>query len=183
MVQQACIQLGQDRKIAATSTSACVYHFLIGKNMNLEYMKLAIEQAKIAESMDEVPIGCIIVSNGEIISRAHNLRHTTKQAIAHAEILAISKACEKLNVWQLTDCDLYVTLEPCPMCAGAILQSRIRNVYFGAYDLKGGSYGSNFNLNEIKNLNHYPTVTGGILEEECSALLKKFFKNKRKIKM
>ncbi len=147
--------------------------------MNIEFMKLALEQAKLAVKNDEVPIGCVIVKNNEVIAKAFNLRHTLKQSTAHAEILAIQHACASLKMWQLTDCDLYVTLEPCPMCAGAIMQSRIKNVYFGAYDLKGGSYGSNFNLNEVKRLNHYPNVQGGILEDECGKILKDFFKKKR----
>lgn len=148
--------------------------------MKIEYMEFALKQAEIAKSCDEVPIGCVIVKDDEIISYGYNLRHTSKQSTAHAEIIAINKACEKLNSWQLNDCDLYVTLEPCPMCAGAIMQSRIKNVYFGAYDKKGGSYGSNFNLNEVKNLNHYPNVVGGVLKEECGKILSDFFKEKRK---
>ena len=147
--------------------------------MNIEYMEVAIQEAIIASEIDEVPIGCVIVKDGEIISKAHNLRHTTKRSIAHAEIIAIDEACSKLNSWYLDECDIYITLEPCPMCAGAIMQSRIKNVFFGAYDFKGGSYGSNFNLNEIKGLNHYPNVVGGILEEKCSSLLKDYFKLKR----
>ena len=101
---------------------------------------------------------------------------------AHAEILAIEKACKKLGSWRLEDCDLYVTLEPCPMCSGAIIQSRIRNVIFGAYDPKGGCMGSNMNINDVRGFNHYPDIEGGILQDECSRLLKDFFKAKRKKK-
>lgn len=148
--------------------------------MNIKYMEIALEEAYKASLIDEVPIGCVIVKDDNIISKAHNLRHTTNRSIAHAEILAIDEACKKLGTWYLEDCEIYITLEPCPMCAGAIMQSRIKNVYFGAYDNKGGSYGSNFNLNEVKGLNHYPNVTGGILEEKCSKILKDYFKTKRK---
>lgn len=162
-----------------TNLYLCV-PFSLGDFMDEKYMLLAIQEAIIAKELDEVPIGCVIIKNGEIIGKGHNLRERLKLSVAHAEIMAIEDACKKLGAWQLVDCDLYVTLEPCPMCAGAIMQSRIKNVYFGAYDPKGGSYGSNFNLNEVKKLNHYPNVKGGILENECSKILKDFFKEKRK---
>ncbi|HHY63679.1 MAG TPA: nucleoside deaminase, partial [Clostridiaceae bacterium] len=103
------------------------------------YMAEAINEAKKALELDEVPVGAVIVRNGEIISRAYNLRETSRQATAHAELLAIQKACSHLNSWRLDNCDLYVTLEPCPMCAGAIINARIKSVYFGAYDPKGGA--------------------------------------------
>lgn len=148
--------------------------------MKTKYMEIALEEANKAKEIDEVPIGCVIVKDNQILSKTHNLRHTTKRAIAHAEILAIDEACKKLGTWYLDGCDIYVTLEPCPMCAGAIMQSRISNVYFGAYDSKGGSYGSNFNINNVKGLNHYPNVEGGILKEKCSNILKEYFKTKRK---
>lgn len=144
-----------------------------------QYMKEAIKEAKKAELKDEVPIGAVIVMDGKIIARAHNTRQSKQISIHHAEILCIEKACRKLNSWRLEECDLYVTLEPCPMCAGAIQQSRIRKVVFGAYDPKGGFFGSNFNINDVKGLNHYPEVEGGIMEEETARLLKEFFKKKR----
>lgn len=149
---------------------------------NEKCMKEAIKQAKKAAQKDEVPIGCVIVKDDQIIARAYNKREMKQCSTAHAEILAIEKACKKLGSWRLEDCDLYVTLEPCPMCSGAIIQSRIRNVIFGAYDPKGGCMGSNMNINDVRGFNHYPDIEGGILQDECSRLLKEFFKAKRKKK-
>lgn len=149
---------------------------------NEKWMKEAIKQAKKAAKKDEVPIGCVIVKDDQIIARAYNKREMKQCSTAHAEILAIEKACKKLGSWRLEDCDLYVTLEPCPMCSGAIIQSRIRNVIFGAYDPKGGCMGSNMNINDVRGFNHYPDIEGGILQDECSRLLKDFFKAKRKKK-
>ena len=149
---------------------------------NEKWMKEAIKQVKKAAQKDEVPIGCVIVKDDQIIARAYNKREMKQCSTAHAEILAIEKACKKLSSWRLEDCDLYVTLEPCPMCSGAIIQSRIRNVIFGAYDPKGGCMGSNMNINDVRGFNHYPDIEGGILQDECSRLLKEFFKAKRKKK-
>ncbi len=149
---------------------------------NEKWMKEAIKQAKKAAQKDEVPIGCVIVKDDQIIARAYNKREMKQCSTAHAEILAIEKACKKLGSWRLEDCDLYVTLEPCPMCSGAIIQSRIRNVIFGAYDPKGGCMGSNMNINDVRGFNHYPDIEGGILQDECSRLLKEYFKAKRKKK-
>lgn len=143
-------------------------------------MKKAIEQAYKAEMKDEVPIGCIIVKKDQIIARAYNKREMKQMSTAHAEILAIEKACRKLKTWRLENCTLYVTLEPCPMCAGAIIQSRIGRVVYGASDPKGGCAGTCTNLFETKGFNHYPDYSGGILQEKCSSLLKEFFKRKRK---
>lgn len=143
-------------------------------------MKKAIAQAQKAALHDEVPIGCVIVSHDKIVSRAFNQREKKQSSIAHAEILAIEKACKKLGSWRLEDCTLYVTLEPCPMCTGAIIQSRIPRVVFGAYDPKGGCMGSCTNLIEVKGFNHYPVIEGGVLQEECASLLKAFFREKRK---
>ena len=148
-------------------------------DLNEKYMRAAIKEAYKAELKDEVPIGAVIVHDGKIIARAHNTRQTKQISTHHAEMLCIEKACKKLNSWRLEECDLYVTLEPCPMCAGAIQQSRIRKVVFGAYDPKGGFFGSNFNINEVKGLNHYPEVEGGVLKEETAQLLKSFFRKKR----
>ncbi len=148
-------------------------------DLNEKYMRAAMKEAYKAEQKDEVPIGAVIVYDGKVIARAHNTRQTKQISTHHAEILCIEKACRKLNSWRLEGCDLYVTLEPCPMCAGAIQQSRIRKVVFGAYDPKGGFFGSNFNINEVKGLNHYPEVEGGVLKEETAQLLKDFFKKKR----
>ena len=148
-----------------------------------KWMKAAIKEAKKAYEKWEVPIGAIIVKDDKIIARAHNLRETKKQACAHAEILAIQKACTKLKAWRLEDCDLYVTLEPCPMCAGALINARIRNLYVGAYDKKGGAVGSVLNLLEDYTFNHKVNVFESICEEECSLLLKDFFQEIRKNKL
>lgn len=148
--------------------------------MHETYMLEAIKEAKKAEKIDEVPIGCVIVKDTKIIARAHNKRESSQQSIAHAEILAIQKACKKLNTWRLEDCTLYVTLEPCPMCAGAILQSRIPYVVYGAKDPKGGCIDSCMRMYDIKGFNHYPETISGVCKEECSYLLKEFFRNKRK---
>ena len=149
-------------------------------NSDVYWMKKAIAQAQKAALHDEVPIGCVIVSHDKIVSRAFNQREKKQSSIAHAEILAIEKACKKLGSWRLEDCSLYVTLEPCPMCTGAVIQSRIPRVVFGAYDPKGGCMGSCTNLIEVKGFNHYPVIEGGVLQEECASLLKAFFREKRK---
>lgn len=146
------------------------------------FMKEAIRMARRAQERDEVPIGAVIVRDGKVIARGWNDRETHQKSTGHAEINAIDKACRKLGTWRLDDCDLYVTLEPCPMCAGAIIQSRIRRVYFGAWDPKSGSAGSAVDLFAVPQYNHHPEVHGGLLEEECAELLKSFFREKRKQK-
>jgi Cytosine/adenosine deaminases len=148
---------------------------------NNEYMSIAINEAVKAAKNDEVPVGAVIVKEGVVISCAHNQKEFERDATKHAEMIAIQRASKKLNNWHLDGCTLYVTLEPCAMCAGAIIQSRIEKVVFGAYDPKGGSLGSCFNLYDIKGFNHYPKVEKGVLEKECSELLKTFFKAKRKM--
>lgn len=150
--------------------------------MNEKYMKLAIKEAMKARDIDEVPIGAIIVKDDKVIARAHNLREKKQQATAHAEILAIEKACKKLGTWRLEDCILYVTLEPCAMCTGATILSRIKHVVFGAKDPKGGCVESCIEMYKQQGFNHYPTCESGILEEECSKILSDFFKEKRKQK-
>lgn len=150
--------------------------------MNELYMKLAIKEAIKARDKDEVPIGAVIVKDGIVISKAHNLREKKQQATAHAEILAIEKACKKLGSWRLENCTLYVTLEPCAMCTGATILSRIDHVVFGASDPKGGCIKSCIEMYKQQGFNHYPTYESGILEEECSKLLSDFFKEKRKQK-
>ena len=142
-------------------------------------MLLAIEEAKKAFNKKEVPIGAIIVKENEVIARAHNLRETSKNAISHAELIAIQDACNLLGGWRLTDCTLYVTIEPCPMCAGAILQSRIKKVVIGAMDAKAGACGSILNLLNNPKFNHQTEIETGVLEAECSQLMKKFFKSLR----
>ncbi|MEH7125572.1 tRNA adenosine(34) deaminase TadA [Bacillus sp. JJ1773] len=143
------------------------------------YMLEAIKEAKKAEDMKEVPIGAIIVLNGEIIARAHNLRESNQNAIAHAELLSIDKACQQLGTWRLEDAILYVTLEPCPMCAGAIILSRIKKVVYGAKDPKGGCAGTFMNLLQDERFNHQSEVVTGVLEEECGELLSSFFRSLR----
>ncbi|MDD3706430.1 MAG: tRNA adenosine(34) deaminase TadA [Clostridiaceae bacterium] len=147
--------------------------------MNDFFMKKALEEAQKAFEMDEVPVGAVIVRNGKIISATHNRREISKDATAHAEMLAIREACEILGSWRLIDCDMYVTLEPCVMCSGAILQARIERLYIGAMDPKGGAAGSILDLFEDYHFNHKTQVIKGILEEECGQILKKYFKEKR----
>lgn len=138
------------------------------------FMKEALKLAEKAFELGEIPVGAIVTQKGKIISTAYNRRETGKNALYHAETEAIYKACEALGGWRLWNCELYVTLEPCPMCAGAIVNARIPKVYFGAYDLKNGACGSYINLLDTEN-NFRPEFKGGILEEECSDLIKKFF--------
>ena len=142
-------------------------------------MREALKQAERASALGEMPVGAVIVRDGEIISRAYNRRETKKNALYHAEITAIERACKKLGGWRLPRCEMYVTLEPCPMCAGAILNSRIEHVYYGASDEKSGCCGSKINLLDMNLCNYTVTVTGGILENECRDIIKKFFRNLR----
>lgn len=147
-----------------------------------EYMELAINEAKKAQQIDEVPIGAIIVHDDKVIASGYNIRENVQQTLSHAELVAIQKANEKVGSWRLEDCTLYVTLEPCPMCAGAILQSRIPRVVYGAADPKAGCVGSLMNLLEDQRFNHQVEVRNGVLEEDCSGLLKDFFRQLRKKK-
>ncbi|MGN0402204.1 MAG: tRNA adenosine(34) deaminase TadA [Acetatifactor sp.] len=140
-----------------------------------KYMKEAIKQARKALALGEVPIGCVIVYKGKIIGRGYNRRNTDKNTLAHAEITAINKASKYIGDWRLEGCTLYVTLEPCQMCAGAIIQARIPEVVMGAMNPKAGCGGSVLNVLEMPQFNHQATVTRGVLGEECSALLKTFF--------
>ncbi|AMA71403.1 MULTISPECIES: tRNA adenosine(34) deaminase TadA [Aneurinibacillus] len=140
------------------------------------YMGLAIEEAKKAEALGEVPIGAVIVRDGKVVGRGYNLRETAKDPIAHAELIAIKEASETLGGWRLLGTTLYVTLEPCPMCAGAIVQARIPRVVYGAMDPKAGCAGSLMNLLQEERFNHQVEVVQGICEAECSALLKDFFR-------
>lgn len=142
------------------------------------YMRKALELAKAAAAEGEVPVGCVIVCDGKIVGKGRNRREQDKTALAHAEIEAIKEACECLGGWRLWQCTLYVTLEPCPMCAGAIVNARIPRVVYGARDKKCGACGSVCNLFTM-DFNHHPTVETGILEEECAALLTDFFQNLR----
>ncbi len=148
---------------------------------DIMFMQAAIEQAKIAQSLGEVPVGAVVVCDGKIISSAYNTRETGKNALHHAECKAIDSACQTLGGWRLHKCDLYVTLEPCPMCAGAIVNARIKRVIFGANDMKAGAFGSVFNMNDLP-LNHKPEIIKSVCEQECSNLLTNFFANLRKNK-
>lgn len=145
-----------------------------------KFMKAALKEALKAEKKEEVPIGCVIVKDGKIFARAHNLRQTKRLATAHAEILAIEKACRKIKDWRLDGFELFVTLEPCAMCAGAIANARVAKVYFGTYEKKGGGAVSKFNILSESGLNHVAEWEGGVMEEECSALIKNFFSSRRK---
>ena len=142
-------------------------------------MKEAYREAEKAFKEDEVPVGCVIVKEEKIIARAHNRKEKKNCAVFHAEIECMIKAARKLNNWNLKGCELYVTLEPCMMCTGAIVNSRIDRIFFGCKDPKGGALVSNVKFKRIRNLNHYPQIKGGIDEDECSAILKEFFRNKR----
>lgn len=150
--------------------------------MHEKFMKLAIKEALKAQDKDEVPIGAIIVKEGKVIARGHNLRESKQVASAHAEMIAIDKACKKLGTWRLEGCTLYVTLEPCPMCTGATILSRLDKVVYGANDPKGGCIESCIKMYEQKGFNHYPQYESGILKEECSLLLSDFFRKKREKK-
>ncbi len=147
-------------------------------NQDQLFMKEALLEAQKAFLLDEVPIGAVIVQDGIVIARGHNLRETGKNAAAHAELLAINEACSSLGGWRLPRCTLYVTLEPCPMCAGAMINARIDRVVFGAYDPKAGSCGSLVNLFDLP-YNHRPFCEGGVLETECAGILSEFFRQLR----
>lgn len=142
-------------------------------------MKLAILEAKKAEKIEEVPIGAVIVYKNEVIASGYNVRETSQETISHAELIAIEQANQVMKNWRLEECTLYVTLEPCPMCAGAILQSRMKRVVFGAFDYKAGCAGTLMNLLEDERFNHQVEVTNNVLEKECGNLLRDFFRRLR----
>ncbi len=143
--------------------------------MKIEFMHCAIAEARKALENSEVPVGAIVVRNSQVIGRGYNQREKHNDPTAHAEILAIRQAASYLGSWRLTDCEIYVTLEPCPMCAGAIVNSRIQTIVYGAYDLKSGAVNSLYNILSDKRLNHQVEIYSGICEELCQALLKEFF--------
>ena len=145
-----------------------------------KYMRAAIREAKKAYALDEVPIGCVIVSEGKIIARGYNKRNKIGTVFAHAELLAMSKACKKTGDWRLEECTMYITLEPCQMCAGAIVQARIPRVVIGSMNPKAGCAGSVLNLLEMEGFNHQVSVTRDVLREECSKMLSDFFRELRK---
>lgn len=146
------------------------------------YMRDAIKQAMKAKEIGEVPIGAVMVFKGQIIATGYNVRETSQETLSHAELIAIKRANEKIGSWRLEDCTLYVTLEPCPMCAGAIVQSRIKRVVYGAVDQKAGCAGTLMNLLDDERFNHQVELSSGVLEEECGNLLTDFFKDLRKRK-
>ena len=169
----------QERKIMSTeNTDLCTEQ----KKLDEKYMREALRQARKAYKLDETPIGCVIVHDGQIIGRGYNRRNTDKSPLAHAEISAIKKASRKLGDWRLEECTLYVTLEPCQMCAGAIIQSRVTRVVVGCMNPKAGCAGSVLNLLDVKAFNHQAQLTTGVLEEECSALMTGFFRELRERK-
>ena len=145
-----------------------------------EFMKKALAEAEKAKAIDEVPIGAVIVQNGKVIARAYNKRNKGKIATHHAEILAIEKACKKIGDWRLENCEIYVTLEPCPMCAGAIANARIKKLVFGAFDTAGTNKNLLSDILQDTRLNHKVEIEGGVLEEKCRNILTTFFKTKRK---
>ena len=144
-----------------------------------KFMTQALKEAEKSANFDEVPVGAVIVKDGKIIARGHNLRESKNDPTAHAEIVAIRKACKKLKSWRLESCTIYVTIEPCSMCAGALLWTRIQRIVYGAADIKGGALGSSYNLFEVKNINHRPKITRGVLEDRCAELMTSFFRSKR----
>jgi len=146
---------------------------------DLRFMALALEEARQAAREGEIPVGAVLVKDGQVVARAHNRREQDHDATAHAELLAIRQACEKLGRWRLTDCTLYVTLEPCPMCAGAIWNARIGRLVYGAWDSAAGACGSQFNLPVHSSLNHRTEVTAGVLENESREILRDFLKARR----
>ena len=145
-----------------------------------DYMRLALREAEKARKIDEVPVGAVVVRDGVVVARAHNLKEKRKLANAHAEMIALERASKKLETWCLDDCDLYVTLEPCMMCTGNIILSRIRNLYYGTADPKAGCVDTVIDISQIKRFNHHPKVHSGILQEECAEILTSFFREKRK---
>ncbi len=144
------------------------------------FMAMALEEAARAARIGEVPIGAVIVKDNLVIGRGHNTRESSECALGHAELNAIKEASKSIGDWRLTDCDIYVTIEPCPMCSGALYQSRIRTIYYGAQDLKAGACGGLFNLFEVDGLNHYCQIESGIMEEACREIVKTFFKRRRR---
>lgn len=148
-------------------------------NIDEKYMRIALKEAQNAVILDEVPVGAVIVKDGKILAKGHNLREKSNDPTSHAEINAIRKACKKLNSWRLEGATIYVTVEPCSMCAGTLLQCRIGRIVYGASDPKGGAIESSLELFKAKNINHHPEIIGGVLREECASLISGYFKSKR----
>lgn len=157
----------------------CDGFILMNNLIDEKFMAEALKEAEKSANFDEVPVGAVIVKDGKIIARGHNLRERSNDPTAHAEIMAIRKTCKKLKSWRLEGCTIYVTIEPCSMCAGTILWTRMQRVVYGANDPKGGALGSSYNLFEVKNINHKVEITRGVLENRCAGLMTSFFRNKR----
>ena len=157
----------------------CDGFILMSNLIDEKFMAEALKEAEKSANFDEVPVGAVIVKDGKIIARGHNLREKKNDPTAHAEIVAIRKACKKLKSWRLEGCTIYVTIEPCSMCAGTILWTRMQRVVYGANDPKGGALGSSYNLFEVKNINHKVEITRGVLENRCASLMTSFFRSKR----
>ena len=153
--------------------------YFINMTLDEKYMRIALKEAQKAAILDEVPVGAIVVLDNKIIARGHNLRERSNDPTSHAEINAIRKASKKLNSWRLENATIYVTVEPCSMCAGALLQCRIGRIVYGTTDPKGGAIESSLELFKAKNINHHPEILGGVLKEECSSIISNYFKNKR----
>lgn len=151
----------------------------IEMTLDEKYMSIALKEAQKAAILDEVPVGAVIVKDGKILAKGHNLREKSNDPTSHAEVNAIRKACKKENSWRLEGATIYVTIEPCSMCAGTLLQCRIDRIVYGADDPKGGAIHSSLELFSSKNINHHPKIVGGILKDECSALITSYFKSKR----
>lgn len=178
--------IGAERSGLLSTESRILLHYIGENDMRTKltederFMKEAVKQAKKAWKIEEVPIGCVIVYEGKIIGRGYNRRTTDKNTLAHAELLAIKRASKKMGDWRLEDCTMYVTLEPCQMCSGAIIQARIKRVVVGCMNPKAGCAGSILNLLQMEEFNHQAELETGVLEEECSLLMKEFFKELRK---
>ena len=157
----------------------CDGFILMDRESDIKFMLEALKEAEKSANFDEVPVGAVIVKDGKIIARGHNLRERKNDPTAHAEIEAIRKACKKLKSWRLEGCTIYVTIEPCSMCAGTLLWTRIQRIVYGASDPKGGALGSSYNLFEVKNINHKVEITRGVLENRCAELMTSFFRSKR----
>ena len=157
----------------------CDGFILMDRETDIKFMLEALKEAEKSANFDEVPVGAVIVKDGKIIARGHNLRERKNDPTAHAEIEAVRKACKKLKSWRLEGCTIYVTIEPCSMCAGTLLWTRIQRIVYGASDPKGGALGSSYNLFEVKNINHKVEITRGILENRCAELMTSFFRSKR----
>lgn len=149
------------------------------KFLDIKFMKEALKEARHAQEIDEVPVGAVLVKDEKIIAKAHNIKNSKNNALFHAEMIVLNKSMKKLKDWHLNECTLYVTLEPCPMCAGAVINARVGRVVFGASDKKAGCFGSIFDFSKDKLFNHKPQITSGILKEECGNILTEYFKSKR----